>query len=198
MSELLPLAATSVKGKARAEMNRELVAASEVGGFQFAVGRASDFFGAGATETTLGQRIFANALAGKRADFIGNPELLHTYSYVPDIAAGLAILGADDRAVGQAWHLPGPETMTTRAVLDVLASDLGHTVEIRSVPTFALRLAGVVSPMARGLAEMAYQFEQPFILDTTKFESAFGWSGTSMEVAIKATVAWFRMQGSSA
>ena len=195
MTELLPLAATSVKGIARGAMNRELVAASEAAGFPYAIGRASDFFGAGATETTLGQRVFANALAAKRADFIGDPALLHTYSYVPDIAAGLATLGTDDRAVGQVWHLPGPETLTTRAVLDLIAADVGHSVDVRSIPTFALRLAGIVSPMARGLAEMAYQFEQPFILDTTKFESTFGRSGTTMDVAIKETVSWYRSQG---
>ncbi len=197
MHEDLPLAATSVKGVARAAMNRELVAASKAGRFPFAIGRASDFFGAGATESTFGQRVFANALAGKRADFIGNPDLLHTYSYVPDIAVGLAVLGVDDRAVGQVWHLPGPETLTTRAVLEVIAGQVSHPVKIRSIPTFALRLAGFVNPMARGLAEMAYQFQQPFILDTTKFESTFGRSGTAMELAIKETIAWYRTQGAA-
>jgi hypothetical protein len=57
--------------------------------------------------STLGERVFGNALAGRRADFIGNPDLPHTYSYVPDIAAGLATLGTDARAEGKVWHLPG-------------------------------------------------------------------------------------------
>ena len=197
MTELLPLVATSAKGMARAAMNRELVAASAAGGFPSAIGRASDFFGPGATQTTLGRRVFANALANKRADFIGDPDLLHTYSYVPDIAAGLAVLGADHRAVGQVWHLPGPETLTTRGVLAVIGTQIGHSVKPRRVPTLALRLAGIFSPMARGLAEMAYQFEQPFVLDTTKFESTFGQSGTTLEVAIKETIAWYRAQGTS-
>ena len=95
-------------------MTEELLAAADAGRVRIAIGRASDFFGAGVTETTLGERVFANALAGKRADFIGNPDLPHTYSYVPDIAAGLATLGTDERAVEGVWHLPGPETVTTR------------------------------------------------------------------------------------
>ena len=90
-------------------MTAELLAASESGRVRIAIGRASDFFGAGVTESTLGERVFANAVAGKRADFIGNPDLAHTYSYVPDIAAGLVTLGTDERAVGQVWHLPGPK-----------------------------------------------------------------------------------------
>ena len=113
LTEDLPLAANTVKGRTRAAMTDELLAASSAGRVRIAIGRASDFFGAGVTETTLGERVFAHALAGKRADFIGNPDLLHTYSYVPDIAAGLVTLGSDERAIGGVWHLPGPETVTT-------------------------------------------------------------------------------------
>ena len=98
MTEDLPLAATTVKGRTRAAMTHELLAAAEAGRVRIAIGRASDFFGAGVTESTLGERVFAKALTGKRADFLGNPDLPHTYSYVPDIAAGLATLGTDDRA----------------------------------------------------------------------------------------------------
>ena len=197
MTESMPMAATTVKGLARVAMTQELLAASEAGRLRIAIGRASDFFGAGVTESTLGERVFANAVADKHAAFIGNPDLLHTYSYVPDMAAGLAILGTDERAVGQIWHLPGPETSTTRAVLDLIAGQLGHSVPVRDVPKFVMRTAGLVSPMMRGLAEMSYQFEQPFILDTTKFESTFGAAVTPMDVAIKETVAWYRGQRSA-
>jgi hypothetical protein len=80
-----------------------------------AIGRASDFFGPGVTQgSVLGERVFGHALAGRRADFIGNPDLLHTYGYLPDIAVDLATLGTDARAAGQVWHLPGPATVTTR------------------------------------------------------------------------------------
>ncbi|HYN33694.1 MAG TPA: hypothetical protein VES40_13795 [Ilumatobacteraceae bacterium] len=91
----------------------ELLEASESGRVRIAIGRASDFFGAGVTQSALGERVFANALDGKRADFIGDPDLAHTYSYVPDIAAGLMTLGTEQRAIGEVWHLPGPETGTS-------------------------------------------------------------------------------------
>ena len=194
MTEDLPLAATTSKGRTRAAMTAELLAAAAAGRVRVAIGRASDFFGAGATESTLGERVFGNAVAGKRADFIGHPDLPHTYSYVPDIAAGLATLGTDERAAGQVWHLPGPETVTTRALLDLVAAEVGHPVAVRNVPPLVLRAMGLVSPLMRGLAEMAYEFEEPFILDTTKFESAFGTAATPLATAITDTVAWYRIQ----
>jgi len=197
MTEDLPLAATTVKGRARAAMTQELLAAADAGRVQIAIGRASDFFGAGVTETTLGERVFANAVAGKRADFLGNSDLLHTYSYVPDIAVGLATLGTDSRAIGQVWHLPGPETVTTRALLDLVSGEVGHPVAVRSVPKPVMRALGVFNPTMRELVEMTYEFDEPFVLDTTKYESTFGAGGTPLLAAVTETVIWYKAQRST-
>ena len=197
MTEGLPLLATTVKGRARAAMTRDLLAESDAGRIRIAIGRASDFFGAGVTESTLGERVFANALAGKKADFIGNPDLLHTYSYVPDIARGLAMLGSDERAIGQVWHLSGPETVTTRTLLQILATEIGSPVGIRNVPKPILSLLGLFNPLMKGLAEMSYEFGAPFVLDTTKYQSTFGTEVTPLEIAISDTVSWYRELRSS-
>jgi nucleoside-diphosphate-sugar epimerase len=198
MTEDLPMAATTVKGRTRATMTGELLLAADAGRVRIAIGRASDFFGAGVTQgSVLGQRVFGNALAGRRADVIGDPDLPHTYSYVPDIAAGLATLGTDARAAGQVWHLPGPQTVTTRALLDLIADEIGHRVGVRSVPKLAIRALGLFNPVLRGLAETAYQFDQPFVLDTSKYESSFGAAGTPLAAAIAATVAWYRTRPST-
>ncbi|MGO9975911.1 MAG: NAD-dependent epimerase/dehydratase family protein [Solirubrobacteraceae bacterium] len=198
MTEDLPLAATTVKGRTRAAMTQELLDAAVAGRVRIAIGRASDFFGAGATESSLGERVFGNAVAGKRADFIGNPDLPHTYSYIPDIAAGLATLGTDERAVGGVWHLPGPETVTTRQLLELVAGDVGHPVGVRSLPKLAVRALGLFNPTIRELVELSYEFEQPFVLDTTKYQSTFGTAATPLATAIAATVAWYRIRDGSA
>jgi nucleoside-diphosphate-sugar epimerase len=193
MTEDLPLDATTVKGRTRVAMTQELLAAAEAGRVRIAIGRASDFFGPGITTgTTLGERVFANAVTDKRADFIGNPDLPHTYSYVPDIAAGLATLGTDERAAGGVWHLPGPETVTTRQLLELVAGEVGHSVGVRSVPKLAVRALGLFNPMMRELAEMSYGFDESFVLDTTKYQSVFGTNATPLTTAIGATVAWYQ------
>jgi nucleoside-diphosphate-sugar epimerase len=195
LTETLPLAATTTKGRTRAAMTRELMTASAAGRVRIAIGRAADFFGPGVTETTLGERFFGNAVAGRRVDLLGNPDLAHTYSYVPDIAAGLATLGTDPRAVGRAWHLPGPATVSSREIVDLVAGRLGRSVRIRRASTALLRTVGLVNPLMREVAEMAYQFEEPFILDTTAYESTFGPAGTPLAEAVAATVAWYRDNG---
>jgi nucleoside-diphosphate-sugar epimerase len=198
MTEDLPLAATTIKGRTRAAMTQELLGAADAGRVRIAIGRASDFFGAGATESSLGERVFGNAVAGKRADFIGNPDLPHTYSSIPDIAAGLATLGTDERAVGGVWHLPGPETVTTRALLELVAGDVGHPVGVRSLPKVAVRALGLFNPTIRELVELSYEFDQPFVLDTTKYQSTFGSDATPLASAIATTVAWYQSRNGGA
>jgi hypothetical protein len=53
MTEDLPLAATTVKGRTRAAMTGELLAATEAGRVRLAIGRASDFFGPGAARGSV-------------------------------------------------------------------------------------------------------------------------------------------------
>jgi hypothetical protein len=45
-----------------------------------------------------------------------------------DVAVGLATLGTDERAVDGVWHLPRPETVTTRQLLELVAGDVGRPV----------------------------------------------------------------------
>jgi hypothetical protein len=44
------------------------------------------------------------------------------------------------------------------------------------------------------MVEMLYEFEEPFVLDTTKFERRFGNIATPLEKALRDTVAWYRAQ----
>jgi len=192
MTEDLPLAATTVKGSIRTEMTQELLAAADQGRLRIAIGRASDFFGPGVTESTLDETFFGNAIAGRPAKFLGNPDLLHSYSYVPDVVAGLATLGTDRRAIGQVWHLPIPETVTTRAILALVAREIGRPVGIRSPSRLARWALALANPMRRALAEMAYEVDQPFVVDTGKYRSTFGAAGTPLAEAIAVTVAGYR------
>ena len=96
------------------------------------------------------------------------------------------------------WHLPGPATVTTRALLDLVAAEVGHPVGVRSLPKLAVRALGLVNPTMRELAEMSYEFDEPFVLDTSKYQAAFGAAGTLLAAALAATVAWYRNRTSTA
>lgn len=55
-----------------------------------------------------------------------------------------------------------------------------------------LSLAGLFSPTVREVKEMLYEFEEPFIVDNSRFSAAFGIEATPLMEAVQTTVAWFQ------
>jgi len=140
----------------------------------------------------LGDRVIPPALVGKPAQLVGNPDLLHTYTYIPDIGQALVLLGERDEALGQPWHLPNSETRSTRELVELIYQQAGHPARLRVLPKQLLRLMGLVNPTVRELDEMAYEFEEPFIVDSTKFQTKLGMTATPIEDAVAHTVEWYQ------
>ena len=94
LTENRAYAAHTRKGRLRAAMARELLAAHEAGRVVVAIGRASDYFGPrGGVQSNLGDRVVPAALSGRTATVLGDADQPHTYTYIPDIGEGLAVLG---------------------------------------------------------------------------------------------------------
>jgi nucleoside-diphosphate-sugar epimerase len=138
--------------------------------------------------------VFPNALAGKAAQVLGNPDTRHTYTYVPDIGKALAILGERDEALGQSWHIPSPETITTREFLARVFQEAGQPFKVMTATKPLLMVMGLFNPPMRELQKTYYQFSAPFIMDHSKFARAFGNIATPLDEAIRTTVAWYRGQ----
>jgi nucleoside-diphosphate-sugar epimerase len=194
LTEDRPYAATGHKGRTRARMAQELLEAHAAGRVRVAIGRASDFFGPGVRDSAAGERIFARAVAGKPAQILGDPNLPHTYTYMPDIGRGLVTLGERDEALGQAWHLPSAPAVTTREFIELAYAEAGHTPRIQALPSWLVRTLGLGMPLMREVAEMLYEFEEPFIVDNRRFVQAFGDHATPLPEAIRATIGWYRQQ----
>ena len=60
-----------------------------------------------------------------------------------------------------------------------------------------MRALGLVNPMLRELTETYCQFGEPFVLDTSKYQTAFGTAGTPLADAIAATLTWYRTRTST-
>ena len=191
--EDLPYAATGRKGKTRAQIATMLLDAHKAGKVRATIGRASDFFGPRATDTAIfGDRFFAAAFDGKQADLFGNPDLPHTYTYVPDFARALISLSRSEEAYGRAWHVPNAQTVSTRAMVQKFETALGQPVKTRVVGPMMLSMVGLFVPIVREMKEMAYEFEEPYVVDDTSFRGAFAAETTPLDEAVAATVTWYR------
>jgi nucleoside-diphosphate-sugar epimerase len=190
--EDLPYAARTRKGKVRGEMTRALLEAHQTGRVRVAIGRGSDFYGPGVLDSALGDRAILPALQGKAASLGGKLDLPHTYTYINDFGRALAILGQHDEALGQAWHVPNPPTLTQRELMTLFFQEIGKPPKLSSVSKLMMALAGLFIPGARETVEMMYEFEKPFIVDNSKFIRSFGNIATTHQIAIQQTIAWYR------
>lgn len=192
LTEDLPLVSTGRKGKVRADMWKALQAESEAGRLRVTAGRSSDFFGPHASDTFLGDRYFPPLLAGKKAEVMGNPDALHTYTYVRDFGESLVRLALDERSLGRAWHVPSAPTVTNRRFLEIAAGIADVEPKSTTLTRTKMRIGGLFIPAARELPEMLYEFEEDFVVDHSAYASVFGDHATPLEVSISETIDWFR------
>jgi nucleoside-diphosphate-sugar epimerase len=195
LTETRTYAAHTKKGQLRARMARELLAAHQAGRVQVAIGRASDYFGPrGGAQSNLGDRVIPAALAGKTATVMGDPDQPHTYTYIPDIGEGLAVLGEHPDTPGEVWHLPNdPDTRTTRQLVDSIYRQAGQPrTKLRGTPVLLLRALGVINPTVRELVELQYEFQEPFIVDSSKIATKLNVHATPLEQALADTLASYR------
>lgn len=183
---------TSVKSATRAAMTERLISAHRAGQIEVAIGRASDYFGPGGTSSALGENVFTPALTGSTAQVMGNPDQPHSYSYTVDVAAALITLGTSPRATGEIWHLPVAETRTTRQLLEQIYRLAGHRPRVLAAGPTAVRALGLFKPEMREYLHTLYQFTAPWVVDDTKFRTAFGDQSTPLPEALAATLAWYR------
>jgi nucleoside-diphosphate-sugar epimerase len=180
-------------------MSAQLLDAHQRGRVRVAIGRSSDFIGPGVRDSALGEFIFEPALAGKRAQTMGRPNTLHSYSYVPDVGRNLVLLGSRDVADGRAWHLPNPDTRTTRDVIsDVYAATGNPHTSIITLKRPMLRAVGLFNRNVRELLHTYYQFDAPFVVDDSAFRHEFGGHTTAWSGIVATAADWYRAHSTTA
>jgi nucleoside-diphosphate-sugar epimerase len=193
LTEDMPHNAHTRKGRVRSEISKAAFAAHREGKLRVTAGRGSNYFGPWGLPSTMGGRVFYPLLQGKAAQLIGRVDLPHTLTYLQDFGKALVILGERDEADGQAWHVPNdmPE-ITQSEMLRMVAEEAGVEPRMSSMGKLMMMVGGLFIPEAKESVEMMYEFEQPFIVDSSKFEKTFGLKATPIREAIKETVAWYQ------
>jgi nucleoside-diphosphate-sugar epimerase len=190
--EDLPYSAQTRKGKVRGEMANALLEAHRSGKVRVAMARGSDFYGPGALGSSMGERTLGAAILGKSASITGSPDLPHTFTYILDFGEALAILGEREEALGQAWHVPNPPTLTQRELVTIFFERIGKPVKVSVMGRTMMAIGGIFIPEAREMGEMMYEFEKSFVVDASQFVRAFGDIATPHLAAMQATADWYR------
>jgi nucleoside-diphosphate-sugar epimerase len=198
LTEDMPYRPVGPNTRVRAQVATTLMNAHASGKLRAAIGRASDFYGPHARQSIVGDGVFARALGGRPAQVLGNPDVLHTYTFIDDFARGLITLSEHEEAVGRVWHVPSAEPVTTRRLAEMVFEQVGTPARVRRVPKLAIKVLALFNPMMRAVSEVLYQSEYRFVVDHSRFAQAFGSHPTPHQEAIADTVAWFRQHATTA
>lgn len=195
ITEDLPLAATGAKGRVRARMWQDAMESHNAGRARVTEARASDYIGAGALSVVT-EAVLKPLAAGKRAVVPADLDAPHSWTYTGDVAHTLVTLAENQNAWGRAWHVPSEPAISIRDIAKHAAGLAGLAAPRLSVmPDLVFRVVGMLAPiggdtakMARELAEVAYQRDRPWLLDSTATTSAFGLKPTPLDDALCETM----------
>jgi nucleoside-diphosphate-sugar epimerase len=160
---------------------------------------ASDFFGPRVRMAHAGERMVPAVLGGKRIQVIGNPDAPHSFTYVPDLAAAMIAAADLPRTRNRVLHAPTLPALTQRALAEAVATTAGiGAPRLTGTPGRLVRALGLVMPSMRELGELSYQFDRPFVLDSSASERVLGLTPTPLDTAVAETVQWWRGEPAAA
>ncbi|GAB3682227.1 NAD-dependent epimerase/dehydratase family protein [Angustibacter aerolatus] len=189
MTEDLPMSATTVKGRVRAQMWQDALAAHEAGRVRVTEVRSAGFLGPGPVGA-YALFVAAAVLAGEEASYPGDLDAPHSWNYTEDIARTLVAASGADRAWGRAWHVPATSSVSVRRLTEQLAELAGVAApRLRRLHRQDLVELARTQPMFGELLEMLYSNESPHILDSAFTQEVLGVRPTPLDAVLRHTLA---------
>ena len=127
---------------------------------------------------------------GKKANWLVDDTVKHSFTYVPDATKAVALLGNSEQAYGQVWHLPtASNPLTGKEWIQSIANEMGVTPKYRVIPKTMVKLMGFFVPVMRETVEMLYQYDRDYVFDSSLFEQTFDFTPTPYLEAIRQIIA---------
>lgn len=185
MTEHTPYNPCSVKGEVRAKIATQLMDEVKAGNIQASIARAADFYGTDSMNSFLDMMVLDKYAKKQSAQWIGKPEKLHNFTYIPDTGKALFLLGQHPESDNQIWHMPTAPAITGKAMIELAATIYDVKPAYTSINKFMLQLVGLFKKVVAGTVEMYYQYDHDYNFDSSKFEQAFQFTPTSYKDGIQ-------------
>jgi nucleoside-diphosphate-sugar epimerase len=182
LREDTPWRPDTVKGRLRAQLEEELAARAPTG-LRSVVIRAGDFYGAG--QGSWLDLVVVKSLAAGKLVYPGPLDVPHAWAYLPDLARAFVAVAAKAEALGGAGrttlHFAGHALTGAQwldavecAALRIGAVPAGRSLARGGMPWALIRAGGLVVPMWREIAEMAYLWRVPHALAGERLSGLLG------------------------
>jgi nucleoside-diphosphate-sugar epimerase len=185
MTETTPYNPCSAKGEVRAKIATTLMDEAKAGNIKASIARGADFYGAESLNSFFDMMVLSKYSKGDRAQWIGKPNCLHTFTYIPDAGKGMYLLGQNADSDNQIWHMPTAAPLSGKAFIELAARAFNVEPKYSTINKLMMQLVGIFSKPTRGSVEMYYQYDHDYIFNSAKFEQAFNVQPTAYADGIK-------------
>ena len=190
MTEDSPVNPPSKKGKVRQQIAEMMMQEIKNGKLKGLIARSADFYGPHNEKSVLQEMAYKNLKKGKSPMWMIDADKIHSFTYTPDAAKAVAILGNTADAYNQSWHLPtSTEKLTPRQIIELFNKEMGKSKKVKVMSMWTLKLLGIFIPILREMPEMMYQNDRDYYFDSSKFNQRFSFTPTSYKDGVKNTVA---------
>lgn len=144
--------------------------------------RASDYLGKGAV-AYFSLLALPSLLENQPVSFLGDPDVLHAWSFTKDTAKTLVAASRFTGEWGRAFHVPSQSASVrelVRRFATALNIDVPNLLRLTSADLEAIGFSEGI--------EMAYLFEKPLLLDAGETEKLLGVTATSLDTMIRDTL----------
>ncbi len=118
-----------------------------------------------------------------------NDKVKHSFTFTPDAAKAVALIGNTPEAFNQTWHLPtSKEAMTGEEYIKLTAELLKVPAKWSAYKKWQLKLVGLFNSDVKESFEMLYQYENEYLFDSSKFENYFKIKPTTYKEGLQLTV----------
>lgn len=185
MTEESRIAPKTKKGKLRAALLQMLFDSIGKNGLVALVARSADFYGPNVKNGFLNLSVIDKFKKKQKAYWQADASRIHSFTYTPDAAKAVALLGNTPDAYNQTWHLPtSPEKWTGVDFVNHVAEAMHVPPRYFTLSKTMIAVTGLFSPIVRELKEMQYQNDQDYFFDSSKFDKHFSFSPTSYKDGI--------------
>jgi nucleoside-diphosphate-sugar epimerase len=185
MLETTPYNPCSVKGEVRAKIATQLLDEAKAGNIKATIARGADFYGTESMNGILDLMVLDKYAKKQKGQWIGDPKMLHNFSYIPDMGKGMYLLGQNPDNDNQVWHMPTAAPMTGIQFIEMAANIYGVDPKYMALKKFMLQLFGLFNKTVSELVEMYYQYDHDYNFNSDKFEKAYNFKPTAYKDGIQ-------------
>ena len=178
-----PMRPTSRKGQLRLAIEERMAEAADRGSRTIVL-RAGDFFGGG--RGAWMDLVIAKELRQGRVTYPGPLDVVHEWTYLPDLAAALVRLAAIRETLGrfETFGFAG-HAVTGREFIGAIAKATGRRLEVKRMGWWLIHGLRPFLALPRELSEIAYLWQEPHRIAGDKLEAAIGKTPhTRLDVAV--------------